>query len=118
MANALNVIYPYYEEGIWVFDDERVGLDKEPFVEGVDTIIEKILENKGIVDGKNGFRLIFSGGEFPKYDMKFKWLREAEGGNYYEAVEFGLEGWLCPALFKYFDETPKEIYAKFEKKIK
>ena len=33
MTNALNVIYPYKCEGLWVFDDPRVGLDKEPFVE-------------------------------------------------------------------------------------
>ncbi len=24
------------------------------------------------------------------------------------------EGWLCPALFKYFDKSPAEIYAKAE----
>lgn len=28
-----------------------------------------------------------------------------------------MEGWLCPALFKYFDETPKETYVKAEPKI-
>jgi hypothetical protein len=29
-----------------------------------------------------------------------------------------MEGWLCPALFKYFEVAPKEIYAKAEAKIK
>jgi len=27
-----------------------------------------------------------------------------------------MEGWLCPALFKYFEKAPQEIYAKFEEK--
>jgi len=27
-------------EGMWVFDDPMVGLTKEPFVAGIDTIIE------------------------------------------------------------------------------
>jgi hypothetical protein len=25
-----------------------------------------------------------------------------------------MEGWLCPALLKYFDHAPKELYAKAE----
>ena len=32
MKNAIFVIKPYKWNGMWVFDDERVGLDKEPFV--------------------------------------------------------------------------------------
>jgi hypothetical protein len=27
-----------------------------------------------------------------------------------------MEGWLCPALFKYFDSAPKKIYAQFRPK--
>ena len=37
--NSLNLIIPYRYEGMWVFDDPRVGLDKEPFVAGADTMI-------------------------------------------------------------------------------
>jgi hypothetical protein len=29
-----------------------------------------------------------------------------------------MEGWLCPALFKYFAEAPQELYAQFEPKTK
>jgi hypothetical protein len=25
-----------------------------------------------------------------------------------------MEGWLCPALFRYFDEAPAELYVKAE----
>ncbi len=116
MTNALNVIFPYRHEGMWVFDDANAGLDKEPFVEGADTMIDKALETKGIENADRGFRLLFSAGEFPRYDVKFTWLRAADGGNYYGAEGWQLEGWLCPALFKYFDEAPKEIYARFESK--
>ena len=38
--NTLNVIVPYKWEGMWVFDDPRVGLSKEPFVSGADDMIE------------------------------------------------------------------------------
>jgi hypothetical protein len=27
-----------------------------------------------------------------------------------------MEGWLCPALFKYFESAPKEIFLKAEPK--
>ena len=43
MQNALMVIYPYKYQGMWVFDDEAVGLVREPFVSGADDIIEKTL---------------------------------------------------------------------------
>jgi hypothetical protein len=116
MSNAIAVIYPYKHEGMWVFDDERVGLVQEPFVAGADVLIDKALEAKGIKDGDKGFRLIFSAGEFPLYDFKFSWLREGDGGNWYFSDDFNMEGWLCPALFEYFDKAPKEIYTKFEAK--
>jgi hypothetical protein len=29
-----------------------------------------------------------------------------------------MEGWLCPALFKYFPSAPREIYVKVEPKNK
>lgn len=114
--NALNVIFPYRHEGMWVFDDADVGLDKEPFVEGADLIIDRAVAAKNIKNADSGFRLLFSAAEFPHYDVKFRWLREADGGNYYAAEGSDLEGWLCPALFMYFDEAPREIYARFEPK--
>lgn len=116
MANAINVIYPYKYEGMWVFDDEKVGLDKEPFVEGADTMIDCVLAMKSLQNPEAGFRLIFSAGQFPRYDVRFDWIREGEGGNWYKSEEFQLEGWLCPALLRYFDEAPEQIYARFEEK--
>lgn len=116
MANAINVIYPYKNEGMWVFDDEKVGLDKEPFVAGADTMIDEVLAMKNLENADSGFRLVFSAGEFPRYDVKFDWVREGEGGNWYKSEALQMEGWLCPALFRYFDDAPKHIYARFEEK--
>jgi uncharacterized protein DUF6717 len=114
--NAIMAIYPYKDSGLWVFDDERAGLDKEPFISGADTLIERALAAVGIQDGERGFRLVFSAGEFPGYNLELRWVREADGGNWYRSEEFDMEGWLCPALFKYFQTAPKKIFAKFEKK--
>lgn len=70
----------------------------------------------GLTNPKKGFRLIFSGAEFPKYQGRLKWIREESGGNWYEFEDLKMEGWLCPALFKYFDVAPKFIYFKCENK--
>jgi len=116
--NALRVIYPYRHEGLWVFDDESAGLDREPFIAGADTAIDLALAAKGIANADAGFRLVFSDGRFPGFDFRFDWARAGDGGNWYRCDELdGLEeGWLCPALLKYFESAPKEIYAKFEAK--
>ena len=56
--NSINLIVPYQYEGMWVFDDPRVGLDKEPFVSGADTMIDVLVAD--IPDADKGFRLLFS----------------------------------------------------------
>src|SRR5437764_7458071 len=98
--NSINFIVPYRYEGMWVFDDPRVGLDKEPFVAGADTMIDAAVARKGIKDADKGFVLVFSGGEFPDADMELTWLRHQNGGDVYGWE--GREGWLCPALLRYF----------------
>ena len=87
---------------------------QEPFISGVDVLIDRALEAKGIKNGENGFRLIFSAGQFPGLDFMLKWVREGDGGNWYYSEDFQIEGWFCPALLKYFEEAPEEIYVKFE----
>ena len=110
--NAINLIVPYRYEGMWVFDDPRVGLDKEPFVSGADTMIDVLVQN--IPNAQTGFRLLFSTSAFPGYQFKLNWRRKEFGGNWYHSPDFQMEGWLCPALFKYFEQAPKEIYVKAE----
>lgn len=113
--NAIQVIYPYKHEGLWVFDDERTGLDKEPFIAGADTFIDLALASKGVTDADRGFRAVFSSGEFPGYEFKLTWVREGDGGNWYRSDDFDTEGWLCPALLLYFESAPKEIFTRFER---
>lgn len=112
--NALRVIHPYCCEGMWVFDDERAGLVREPFVSGADTVIDRMVE---VIPGAaDGFTLIFSDKPFPGHQLVLEWRREEHDGNWYYAADLDMEGWLCPALFKYFDATPASIYAHFKAK--
>jgi hypothetical protein len=116
MANQILVIAPYWLDsvGTWVFDDEAVDLVQEPFVSGVPTMIDDLVAD--IPNARSGFRLLFSAAPFPGFQRKLEWVREEMGGNWYRADEPQAEGWLCPALFRYFDEAPKEIYVKAEAK--
>lgn len=111
-ANSIMVISPYEYEGTWVFDDPRVGLHREPFVVGIPEMIDALVAD--IPNASDGFRLIFSTRAFPGYQKKLTWLRGDRDGNYYALDESALEGWLCPAMFKYYAEAPSEIYVKAE----
>lgn len=112
MTNALTVIEPYLWQGTWVFDDKAAGLDKEPFVKGIPAIIDELV--KDIPNAHKGFRLLFSSVPFPNYQLELVWLREEYGGNWYQINSSTAEGWLCPALFRYYQTAPKKIYVSAE----
>lgn len=134
MTNAITVILPYKCGGMWVFDDPNVGLRREPFVSGIDKIINTMTQALGITDPEKGFRLLFSGSPFPGFNTilthiekdrtthipglmkgdKDEFIPRVERGDWYFHPETGMEGWLCPALLKYFDEAPARLYIKLE----
>lgn len=112
ISNTIMVIFPYRYQGTWVFDDERVGLVQEPFIEGMPEIIDLFVQD--IPNAAQGFKLLFSATPFPGYQAELVWARSEYGGNWYRWEVYNLEGWLCPALFKYFSEAPQHIYCKAE----
>lgn len=116
MPNQIMVIAPYWLEaaGTWVFDDPVTDLRQEPFVEGIPEMIDDLVAD--IPNARKGFRLLFSGAPFPGWQRKLTRLRQELGGWWYASDEPQSKGWLCPALFRYFDEAPEEIYVKAERK--
>ena len=113
-SNSLMVIAPYRHNGMWVFDDPAVGLSREPFIAGIDKMIDKLVAD--IPNAERGWRAIFSASPFPGHEVKLEWRREESGGNWYYSDKYQMEGWLCPALFKYFSKAPREIYVRAEPK--
>lgn len=93
-----------------MFDDPAVGLVKEPFVAGADVIIDRMVEE--ISNAEAGVTIIFSAQPFPGAQHELEWRREEISGNWYYSRKLDLEGWLCPALFKYFEKAPPRIYAQ------
>jgi hypothetical protein len=114
MTNQILVIAPYWLESAatWVFDDEAVDLFQEPFVSGIPDMIDELVAE--IPDARKGFRLLFSAAPFPGFQRKLNRVREECEGWWYSSDDPEGEGWLCPALFRYFDEAPEEIYVKAE----
>ena len=112
MRNSIFVIKPYKWEGMWVFDDPDVGLVKEPFVGGADTILD--VATAQIPNAVQGFVAVFSANYFPDATIVLEWVREEGCGNVYRWAEKGMEGWLCPALFEYFEQAPEKLYVQIK----
>ena len=123
--NSILAINPYYYNGMWVFDDDRVGLVKEPFVAGADDFIDNMLKVKGVrEEAKKGFTLMFALTPFRTANggsMNFKEF--ADGGTVYvpegdysnfKNKHGQNEVWLCPALNLYFPQSPEKIYFDFK----
>ena len=110
--NSILILQPYRHAGTWVFDDDNAGLVQEPFVEGVPEMIDELVRE--IPEAARGFRLLFSPAPFPGWQAKLEHRREEYEGNWYFSPTYNREGWLCPALFKYFESAPRDIYVKAE----
>ncbi|WP_299489084.1 DUF6717 family protein [Acaryochloris sp. IP29b_bin.137] len=114
MANSIMVIAPYRYEETWVFDDPQAGLVQEPFVSGIPQMIDRLVVD--IPKAEQGFKLIFAQTPFPGYQAQLDWLRPEFGGHWYRWSAEEMEGWLCPALFKYFADAPPQLFCQAEAK--
>lgn len=119
--NAIMKIMAYSTpDGGWAFDDEAVGLIREPFVAGMPEIITSIYKEAHGQDPllpptvnstpEEYLVLTFSSHRFPGHSHAFSREHEEAGGWWYRHVESDNSGWLCPAMFKYFEEAPEFIY--------
>ena len=111
MANTV-ILYPFWNGSDWVFNDPRMGLEEEQFVEGVPAMLERLLEKASIPrdEAVYGFRLKMSDSDFP--ERQAVWVRKERytGGNWYLWEEEGLRGWMCAQLQNYFGRAPEQLY--------
>ena len=96
MSNAIQVIFPYQENGVWMFDDKAKDLVREPFVCGIPQMVELLVAD--IQHANKGFALYFSDQQFPGFQLKVDLVEAEAGGNWYKLTVDGTEtrGWLCP----------------------
>lgn len=84
-SNSILVIHPYYDRGMWVFDDDRVGLTKEPFVAGADKFIDyHLIKIEKHEEGKKGFNMVFSVIPFKDFDYELQFIKHDGMGSVYE----------------------------------
>ena len=106
--NAIFTIFPYKVQGAWVFDDEKVGLVREAFVAGADSLLDILTQEA------DSCALLFSQNEFPGYDIKITLKATQASGSDYYCEALGHDLWLCPALFLYYPKAPQSIYIKIK----
>ena len=94
-----------------MFDDDNTNLVREPFVEGADDIIDVMASQ--IEGAEEGFALTFSAQQFPGMMLELLRTREEFGGWWYRSEALDMDGWLCPALFLYFEEAPEKLFCRF-----
>ena len=75
-------------------------------------MIERIVAP--IPNANDGFRCLFSSSPFPGAQIELQRQHEEIGGWWYFSSDYNATGWLCPALFKYFDAAPERLYIKAE----
>lgn len=108
MTTTIMTIYPYKYEDLWVFDDPYMGLEKEPFVSGADDIIDMMV--LPLKNANYGFKLLFSKTAFNGFQHSLTRLFYEDDGWWYLHEDSGVQGWLFPALFKYFNDVPEILY--------
>lgn len=112
--NAIFHLRPWKEGQCWLFDDEARGLKREPFVPDASVLIDELVKTFGVKQKEKTIGLLFAARPFPGSVELRRVQSELEGcGVTYRWEEKGLDGWLCPAFFKYFNPTdiPPRLYA-------
>jgi uncharacterized protein DUF6717 len=110
LDEPIHAIEPFRYHGLWVFSDPAVELLLEPFVSGADNMIDSLVRDIPGVD--EGFVLLFSAAPFPGHQVHLQWQRSQSGGNWYYSRELRQDGWLSPALLKYYHAPPPDIYVQ------
>jgi hypothetical protein len=67
-------------------------------------------------DAPNGFLLLFSGEPFSPVSVTARLGAAGDEWQRPTVRRVRQEGWLCPALLKYFDGPPKNIYVQAKPK--
>ena len=95
-----------FGNGMWAFTDTSRGLVNELLVDGIDTMLDVLSASYG-----NGFNVFFSDKPFDGHEHVLSLVHDnCEVGRHYRWSYDNSVGWLCPALFKYFESPPESIY--------
>jgi hypothetical protein len=110
--NSIITIFPYKHYGTWMFDDHATGLCQEAFLAGMPEIIELLTAKAGLQNPEKGFKLTCSAESFPGHQAILKLADEPQNhsGHWYQLDGTDMQGWMCSAMYKYFETAPPAIY--------
>jgi hypothetical protein len=98
----------------WVFDDAEFNLSQEPFVEGMDDVIDFI--TKDIPNANEGVIIHFQDGvgsdEYPFVVLTHATSRrhpKLGQSNYYYCEQLDKKVWICNNMYRYTNDTPQII---------
>ena len=118
MNDAVNetpiVVEPYRVADLWVFDYPPAAMVARPFAEGVQEMLDLVLERKDL-SGASGFRLTFADTPFVDWDGRLLLVDDEAGAPRYRLEGVGDE----PSgrfffLDAFFSETPANLYFRIE----
>lgn len=113
--NAIHSLVVYRHGRDWVFDDKEKGIVKEPFVSGIDTMLDML--TKDIPGAKCGVQIRFSASPFPGSQIHLERTyepKQKQDGTWYFCPELNEPGWLCAVLYCYFETAPITIYVQLQ----
>ena len=112
-ANAEYRVFVHHSHGMWVFSDGHREINSEPFVDGMDVILDHVSGRiPRTVDSVASVWFSFSDLALFDADVSYVLVREEpmQGGYYYRLEGTDLRGWICPVALKYFPTHPERIY--------
>ena len=109
------MLRPWKWGSLWIFDEFRVGLSKEPFVSDASALIDALVSlNDARPDKEGKINLLFGPKPF-RGSIKLNLVEEQPNGACvtYRWLERKMDAWLCPAFFRYFEvgRAPRELFA-------
>jgi hypothetical protein len=108
--NVMNALTLYWSQGCWRYDDAEHNRRGEPFVLGASEAIDALRALEGFPKKRKPFQVLFSACQFPGAHEAVL-VEEEAGGSWYRFKDVH-EGWLCPALFDFFDQAPASLWVK------
>lgn len=109
-------LFVYKDERFrWVFDDKGNGLSQEPFVAGMDEVIDLLtvnLPNHGYDGFKFCMREHYPDDEVAIELTHYETMKHPLLGNsnYYWCEKLNKKVWLCHNLYKYVNHAPQVIF--------
>jgi hypothetical protein len=132
-------VYPHVEDKqfFWAFDFPALGIMQEPFVDGIPEILESAIESELRIRADKeggifpvvatrlpGFIVMFETSQACKerppilephrgrITIELQKVEPKNGGTVYKDTTTNMQGWLCPALNKFFPESPETIWVR------